>query len=272
MLKYWAGILAAVGLFFTTDTALAQHGHGGGHGGAHFGGGHIGGGHIGGGHIGGFHYGGGHLGGYHPGYYGGGYHGGYYGGYRHSGFYGGRYGLYGFGYPYYGGYGLGLGYGYGYPLYGGLSYSLGSGYYGYPYYGSYSYPYYYGSYGYPYSYGGYSYAAPAVLGAAATTTSTSLYTPALSSSVTDPAVVPSSGTSTAAGTGSVTVVVPSGAQLWFDGKETDTGSASRVFTSQKLEPGQVKTLSVKARWDGSTREMQLPVQAGDNMTVDLTNQ
>jgi uncharacterized protein (TIGR03000 family) len=70
----------------------------------------------------------------------------------------------------------------------------------------------------------------------------------------------------------VTVVVPDGAQVWFDGKEVTATGTSRVFTSPALQPGQSSVLSVKARWGGSTRELQLPIRSGDKMSVDISNQ
>lgn len=212
--------------------AFAQH-HGG-HGGSHHGG-----------HMGGYH--GGYHSGYHSGYYGG-YRGGSYGGYRGGYGYGG-YG--GFGYPFLGGYGLGYGLGYGglgFGRYGGYGYSS-------PYYYSrgYSSPYYSSGYYYPSYSSGYYYPA----------------TPVIDSGViqTGGYAVPSAPAAAAAA--QVTVLVPEGAQVWFDGKEAAATGTSRVFTSPVLQPGQSSVLAVKARWDGSNREMQLPIQAGDKMTVDL---
>ncbi|MCE9561310.1 MAG: TIGR03000 domain-containing protein [Planctomycetes bacterium] len=246
-------LLAPSILLFASGSASAQH-HGGGHGD---------GGHMGGGHVGGYHTGGYGGGNYH--------HGGYSGGYRgYSGYGYGGYG--GLGYPFLGGYGLGYG-GYGYGGYGlggyglggyglggyGLGYrgygtGLGSGGYGY------SYPYSSG-YSYPYS-SGYSYPS-------------TLYNPGVVPLQIGSGVVQASGINSIPSTAAtpapatVTVMVPDGAQVWFNGNETNTTGSSRVFTSPTIQPGQSTTLSVQARWDGSTRSMQVPMEAGDNMTIDL---
>lgn len=105
---------AAALAFASGNQAMAQHGHGGGHGGGHVGGGHVGGGHVGG-----------------------------YGGYAHYGYPHGSYHNHGYGWgPYVGfalGYALG-GSGYGW---GGYGYAPYYGYYSYPDYG-YAVPSYYG--------------------------------------------------------------------------------------------------------------------------------
>jgi uncharacterized protein (TIGR03000 family) len=171
-----------------------------------------------------------HGGGYRGGYVGG-YRGGYYGGYR--GYYPGGYGYWGNGYPYSGfwlGYGLGLG--------SRLGYGLGYG-YGYPYSGGYSYPY-----------------------------TDSSYYPTVPSVPLDNTLVPSTPSATPA-PATVTFMVPNGAEVWFDGKETPTTGTTRVFTSPILQPDQSEVLSVRAVWDGSARTMQVPLHAGDNMTIDL---
>jgi uncharacterized protein (TIGR03000 family) len=64
-------------------------------------------------------------------------------------------------------------------------------------------------------------------------------------------------------------MVPANAEVWFDSKEAKANGNSRVFTSPALQPGQSAVLSVKENWEGQTREMQIPIQAGDNMNVDL---
>lgn len=197
---------------------------------------HGGGGHMGGAHMGGMHMGGAHYGGMH---YGGGHHpgyGGYYSGAR-GGYYGGYGGIgYGLG-------GFGLGYGLGYPYYyGGLGYS------GY-------------GYGLPLTYGmgrvystGYYSAAPSVLGA-----------PALV-----PNTVPAPAGEPAAAT--INLTVPDGAQVWVDGKETPAPGGKLTINTAALQPGTRGVVNIKARWNDSTREMNLPVTAGDKMSVDLRNQ
>ncbi|CAN0429643.1 unnamed protein product, partial [Phaeothamnion confervicola] len=117
-----------------------------------------------------------------------------------------------------------------------------------PSYGSYSYPlnYSYDTTTYPYS--------NSIVSDGNIVQSTSGYTPSVSA-VAAPATL--------------TVTVPSDAQVWFDGKEASGSGTSRVFTSPVLQPGQSSVLSIKARWNGSDRTMQLPITAGDNMSVDL---
>jgi uncharacterized protein (TIGR03000 family) len=249
MLKRLVKLLAPAALFFVPTPAFAQH-HGGGHGG--------------GGHGGGVYHGGGGVyrggGAYRGGYYGGSR--GYYGGYRGYG-----YGGYGYGYPLFGyglgygglGYGLGygsLGYGLGYGGYGlgsggyGYSYPYSSSYYSYPDYSGYTYPD-YSSYSYP------------------ITTSTPVINSVVPASGVYSSIPSTSAPSSTPAPATVTVVVPENAQVWFDGKETSETGHDRVFTSATLQPDQSSVLEVKARWDGSTRTMQLPIRAGDKISVEL---
>jgi uncharacterized protein (TIGR03000 family) len=204
------------------------------------------------------HHGGGHSGG-HAGSYHGGYHSGYSG--YHSGYYGGYGGYRGYGYGGYGGYGYpllgyGLGYGgYGYPFLGfGLGYR-GLGYGGYGGYG-YSSPYYSG-YTYPNTSDWYyPTATPPVIGGVVQASATDRDVPVATSATAAPATI--------------TAIVPNGAQLWFNGKETAATGTSRVFTSPTLQPDQQPAvLEIKARWDGNMHSMQLPMHAGDKVTVDL---
>jgi uncharacterized protein (TIGR03000 family) len=230
-----AFLVAPLAMALAVGTAAAQHGGGhggGGHGGGggHPGGGHPGGGHPGGGHPGGAYY---HSGGayYHPG--GGYYHHSYYGGYGYP-FIGLGYG--GFGYPYSGlGYG---GYGYGRPYYGGGYYDNG---------------YYSNGYGYP---AGYGYTAPVVpAGYSAGYTPSQPVAPA---PVGDPAPA------------TLTVIVPDGAQLWFDGTPSDQTGPRRTFTTPPINPGQTQTVVVKMTTGGGPVTMPLQLRAGDKTTVDLS--
>jgi uncharacterized protein (TIGR03000 family) len=70
----------------------------------------------------------------------------------------------------------------------------------------------------------------------------------------------------------VTLTVPDGAKVWFDGKEMAAPGGVVTFKSPVLQPGANTNLNVKARWNDSTREMNLPITAGDKMNVDLRNQ
>lgn len=195
----------------------------------HGGGGGHAGGHSGGMHAGGAHHGGAH----HGGYYGGGYRGGIgYGGFG--------YGLGGFGY---GGYGYGLGYpGYGY---GGLNS--------------------FRAYGVPYSGGPTFYP-----------TTSGYYTQPLIPPAVDygtPLVAPSAvapaAPSNASGPATVTVLVPEGAKVWFDGTEANGAGGNRVFTSNPLQAGQSLLLGIKVDANGTSRTLDLPLRPGDAMTVDL---
>src|SRR6202043_2035796 len=47
----------------------------------------------------------------------------------------------------------------------------------------------------------------------------------------------------------VTVNVPAGAQLWFDGKATTTAGSVRQFESPPLTPGGRYSYEVRARWN-----------------------
>ncbi len=144
----------------------------------------------------------------------------------------------------YGGYG-GYGYGLGYSNFG---YRLGYGNYGYGNYG-------YNNYGYgyptPYTNGMYDYPTPLTNGTGVIQSGG--FAPVNPAS---PAVV--------------TVIVPLGAQVWFDGVETNNAGMGRSFTSPVLQPGQTSVLSVKILSNGSSREMQLPIRSGDRMSVDLS--
>jgi uncharacterized protein (TIGR03000 family) len=76
-------------------------------------------------------------------------------------------------------------------------------------------------------------------------------------------------TSSVSSSAKVTVMVPDGAQVWFDGTQTDKREGARVFTSAPIEAGQAMRVSVKISWAGNTREMQLSMQSGDIMTIDF---
>lgn len=238
-------ILAAMlALLISSNDSYAQHG-----------------GHGGGGHGGAVHGGGG---GYRGGY--GGYRGGYggYGGYG-RGFYGG-YGGWGYG---------GLGWGYG-----GYGYGLGG--YGYPSYGGYYYP----NYGYP--------DAGTAIVPDTTVPYTSGYTPS-SNVPADPPITPiieayaqtrlngpvssdirPASFATTSAPAVVAVIVPKEGQVWFNDQLNPPKTGTRwVFSTENLQPGKTYVVNVKARWkDGEQdRSYNIPlrVEAGDNMTVDLTN-
>jgi uncharacterized protein (TIGR03000 family) len=199
---------------------------------------------------------------------GGGRVGGYRGGFDRGGFYGDR-GFYGRGF--YGGfYGPGWGWGgWGWPYYG---YGLG---YGYPYYSGYSYPNYYGSYPETYVIPGVTYDNTVVPSSASSNTIapySSNSTTQGDSSLSPPASPPAP----LANQAMVTMLVPKGGQVSVNGKLIPAKSDGKVvFTTAQLDPGRTYVLDVRARWREGNQDQSytipLRVEAGDNMTMDLTN-
>jgi uncharacterized protein (TIGR03000 family) len=67
----------------------------------------------------------------------------------------------------------------------------------------------------------------------------------------------------------ITLHVPAGARVWFDGGETMQTGAERVFVSPPLEPGRDYTYEVRVQWrDGEQlveRTRRLAVRAGDHV-------
>jgi hypothetical protein len=189
---------------------------------------------------------------------GGGFRGGYGGGYR------GGYGGYGRGfYGGYGGWGYG-GYGWGYPLYLG-----GYGYGYYPYDGGY-YPYYDSGFSYDTTSGGAIIPYSSVYPPAATATIDPNSTG--SSSFSPPASPPAT---LAPASATVAVIVPQGGQVWFNGELNPPRNGSKwIFTSKDLDRGKTYVLEIKARWNDGVNDQSykipLRMEAGDNMTVDLT--
>lgn len=78
-----------------------------------------------------------------------------------------------------------------------------------------------------------------------------------------------SSTSSPSSSAKITVMVPDGALVWFDGTQSDKKEGTRAFTSGPIESGRTIHVSVKISWAGNTREMQLGMQSGDAMTIDL---
>ena len=72
----------------------------------------------------------------------------------------------------------------------------------------------------------------------------------------------------------VTVRVPAGAEVWFDGTKTRQTGAVREFESPELMRGREYTYEVRARWtqDGKevSRTRSIEVAAGARKTVDFT--
>jgi uncharacterized protein (TIGR03000 family) len=71
----------------------------------------------------------------------------------------------------------------------------------------------------------------------------------------------------------ITVQVPQGASLWFDGAKTSQTGSLRSFVSPPLQAGQNYAYDVRARWteNGKVREEKRTVQvrAGDRLQVHL---
>jgi len=72
----------------------------------------------------------------------------------------------------------------------------------------------------------------------------------------------------------VRVVVPAGAKVWFDGKDTKQTGTLRRFESPQLTPGKDYTYDVKATWTENgkevTRTRHVDVRANSGVTVDFT--
>jgi uncharacterized protein (TIGR03000 family) len=89
-----------------------------------------------------------------------------------------------------------------------------------------------------------------------------------------PATPAPGNTATVAAPAKITVVVPTGGQVWFDNSLTPTQGDKWTYTSAPLEPGKDYTVAVKARWgegdDAKSYDLPIHVRAGDNLTVDLT--
>jgi uncharacterized protein (TIGR03000 family) len=69
----------------------------------------------------------------------------------------------------------------------------------------------------------------------------------------------------------VEVLVPAGAELWFDGEKTSQTGGERTFHTPPLEKGRSYHYDVRARWvaDGRTfdQTQQVPVYAGGRVSV-----
>lgn len=75
-------------------------------------------------------------------------------------------------------------------------------------------------------------------------------------------------------TARVTVVVPQGAELWFNGTKTSQTGKRREFATAPLTPGKDFRYRIKARWieDGKPVELTqtIKVRANSTQTVDFT--
>jgi uncharacterized protein (TIGR03000 family) len=75
-------------------------------------------------------------------------------------------------------------------------------------------------------------------------------------------------------TASISVIVPDGARVWFNGSATRQGGRVREFQSPPLTPGREFVYNVKAQWRDAngkevTRTREVDVRAGANVSVDF---
>jgi uncharacterized protein (TIGR03000 family) len=71
----------------------------------------------------------------------------------------------------------------------------------------------------------------------------------------------------------ITLQVPAGAEVWFDGKTTKQTGPIRHFNSPPLQPGKNYVYGIRVRWtkDGKSVEetRRVNVQANDRLSLDL---
>lgn len=77
--------------------------------------------------------------------------------------------------------------------------------------------------------------------------------------------------STAVGPAKCEFVVPSDAEVWFDGKKNDQTGTKREFESTSLQPGMTTNLKVKIKSGENSREFTMPIRANEKSTMDLTS-
>jgi uncharacterized protein (TIGR03000 family) len=72
----------------------------------------------------------------------------------------------------------------------------------------------------------------------------------------------------------ITIRVPAGAKVWFDGEPTAQTGTTRAFVSPPLEPGRDYHYEVRAQWpDGAgtvERTRRLSFRAGDTIALDFS--
>jgi uncharacterized protein (TIGR03000 family) len=72
----------------------------------------------------------------------------------------------------------------------------------------------------------------------------------------------------------ITMHVPAGAHIWFDGEATMQTGTTRVFVSPPLEPERQYVYVVRVRWsvggDTVERTRRLAVEAGDQISLDFS--
>jgi uncharacterized protein (TIGR03000 family) len=88
-----------------------------------------------------------------------------------------------------------------------------------------------------------------------------------------PPVPPKAPAASPAAAATIRVLVPAGAEVWFDDVPTAQGGTQRLFVTPPLGEGQTYPYEVRARWGSAGAEMNrtrtIHVAAGDRLTVDL---
>jgi uncharacterized protein (TIGR03000 family) len=73
----------------------------------------------------------------------------------------------------------------------------------------------------------------------------------------------------------ITMHVPAGARIWFDGEATVQTGATRMFVSPPLDPERQYAYQIRVRWneggDVVERTRRLTVQAGDEIGLDFSS-
>ncbi len=134
-----------------------------------------------------------------------------------------------------------------------------------------NYPNIYGSYGYMFAPGRFTFSAqpadyttaPTIYGVYAPETNALVATPALPNTAATPLQT----------TATINVVLPANAELTFQGVRMAQMGDYRRFATPPLVPGNNYTYDIQATWRENgqvvTRERRVPIQAGDQLTVDL---
>jgi uncharacterized protein (TIGR03000 family) len=72
----------------------------------------------------------------------------------------------------------------------------------------------------------------------------------------------------------IRVIVPAGAEVWFDKTKTTQDGTDRVFETPPLTPGKTHIYTVRARWTDGTRDVEqfrvMGVRAGETAKLTFT--
>jgi uncharacterized protein (TIGR03000 family) len=103
-----------------------------------------------------------------------------------------------------------------------------------------------------------------------------LQTTYVSATMTTPAAIdplPATLPASAERSASIDIVVPDGAEVWFNGQKTAQTSATRHFETPALPPGKLQTYEVRASWMENGAKVnqthQVQVHAGKQMVLNL---